>query len=40
MSNYSTDADILEYEPTIKEFGVIDFSAEHTKTTADIQRHL
>ena len=40
MSNYTTDADILEYEPTIKEYGVIDFSAYHTKTTADIQRHL
>lgn len=40
MSNYTTDADILEYEPTIKEFGVIDFSDYHTKSTADIQRHL
>ena len=40
MSNYSTDADILEYEPTIKEYGVIDFSSYHAKTTADIQRHL
>lgn len=40
MSNYSTDADILEYEPTIKEFGIIDFSSYHEKTTADIQRLL
>lgn len=40
MSNYSTDADVLEYEPTIKEYGVIDFSSYHAKTTADIQRHL
>jgi hypothetical protein len=40
MANYTTDADILEYEPTIKEFGVIDFSDYHSKTTADIQRHL
>ena len=40
MSNYITDADILEYEPTIKEYGIIDFSVAHSKTTADIQRHL
>ena len=40
MSNYSTDADILEYEPNIKEYGIIDFSSFHSKTTADIQRHL
>ena len=40
MSNYTTDADLLEYEPQIKEFGVIDFSAAHSKTTADIQRLL
>jgi hypothetical protein len=40
MSNYSTDADILEFEPSIKEYGVIDFSSYHAKTTADIQRHL
>jgi hypothetical protein len=40
MSNYSTDADVIEYEPTIKEYGVIDFSSYHAKTTADIQRHL
>ena len=40
MSNYSTDADILEFEPAIKEYGVIDFSSYHAKTTADIQRHL
>tara|TARA_B100000965_G_scaffold405510_2_gene439875 strand:+ start:2069 stop:2518 length:450 start_codon:yes stop_codon:yes gene_type:complete len=40
MSNYTTDADVLEYEPQIKEYGVIDFSSYHAKTTADIQRHL
>ena len=40
MSNYSTDADILEYEPTIKDYGVIDFTPFHAKTTEDIQRHL
>ena len=40
MANYTTDADILEYEPQIKEYGILDFSSEHTKTTADIQRHL
>tara|TARA_X000000950_G_scaffold112882_2_gene142073 strand:+ start:2181 stop:2633 length:453 start_codon:yes stop_codon:yes gene_type:complete len=40
MSNYSTDADILEYEPNIKDYGIIDFTAYHTKTTADIQRLL
>jgi hypothetical protein len=40
MSNYATDSDILEYEPTIKEFGIIDFSSYHSKTTADIQRLL
>ncbi len=40
MSNYSTDADILEYEPQIKDYGIIDFTDYHSKTTADIQRHL
>tara|TARA_R100000734_G_scaffold18169_1_gene14855 strand:+ start:681 stop:1133 length:453 start_codon:yes stop_codon:yes gene_type:complete len=40
MSNYTTDADILEYEPNIKDYGIIDFSDYHSKTTADIQRHL
>ena len=40
MANYTTDADLLEYEPQLKEYGIIDFSAEHTKTTADVQRHL
>jgi hypothetical protein len=40
MSNYSTDADVLEYEPQIKEYGIIDFSSYHAKTTADIQRLL
>jgi len=40
MSNYSTDTDVLEYEPQIKEFGIIDFSAYHAKTTQDIQRLL
>jgi hypothetical protein len=40
MSNYSTDANILEYEPQIKDYGIIDFTDYHSKTTADIQRHL
>ena len=40
MSNYATDSDVLEIEPRIKDFGVIDFTADHTKTTADIQRLL
>ena len=40
MSNYSTDADLLEYEPQIKEYGVIDFTDYHAKTTADVQRYL
>ena len=40
MSNYATDTDLLEYEPTIKEFGIIDFSDLHTKTTDDINRLL
>ena len=40
MSNYATDSDVLEYEPRIKDYGVIDFTADHTKTTADIQRLL
>jgi hypothetical protein len=40
MSNYSTDADILEYEPQIKEYGILDFTNEHAKTTADIKRYL
>ena len=40
MSNYATDSDVLEYEPRIKDYGVIDFTADHTKSTADIQRLL
>ena len=40
MSNYSTDANVLEYEPQIKEYGILDFTDDHTKTTADIQRYL
>jgi len=40
MANYTTDADLLEYEPQIKEYGILEFSAMHTKTTIDIQRHL
>lgn len=40
MSNYSTDANVLEYEPQIKEYGILDFGDEHAKTTADIQRYL
>ena len=40
MSNYSTDANVLEYEPQIKEYGILDFTDDHTKTTADIKRYL
>lgn len=40
MSNYTTDADLLEYEPQIKEYGIIDFTDYHAKTTADVQRYL
>lgn len=40
MANYSTDTDLLEYEPGILTYGIQDFSDLHTKTTQDIQRHL
>ena len=40
MSNYTTDADILEWEPSIKEYGIIDFSTYHAKTKADVNRWL
>ncbi len=40
MANYATDSDVLEYEPRIKDYGVIDFTSDHTRTTADIQRLL
>ena len=40
MSNYATDNDVLEYEPQLKEYGIIDFSDGLTKSTADIKRLL
>ena len=40
MSNYTTDADILEWEPSIKEYGIIDFSTYHAKTKDDVNRWL
>ena len=40
MSNYATDTDVLEYEPQLKEYGIIDFSDDLTKSTADVQRML
>lgn len=40
MANYSTDNDLLEYEPEILTYGIQSFSDLHTKTTQDIQRHL
>lgn len=40
MANYSSDSDLLEYEPQITEYGIPSFSDLHTKTTADIQRDL
>lgn len=36
----STDADVKVYEPTVDQFGIQDFSTEHAKTQADIERLL
>lgn len=40
MSNYATDNDVLEYEPQLKEYGIIDFEDALTKSTTDVQRLL
>lgn len=40
MSQFATDADLLEYEPQIKEFGIQDFGDLHQKTYDDIIRLL
>jgi hypothetical protein len=36
----STDADVKVYEPTVTSYGIQEFSAEHAKTKADIERLL
>ena len=40
MATFATDADLLDYVPDIKKYGIQDFSAEHTKTYDDIIRLL
>jgi hypothetical protein len=36
----STDQDILEYVPDLYDYGIQDFSADHTRTREDILRRL
>tara|TARA_R110000868_G_scaffold141483_5_gene358037 strand:+ start:747 stop:1196 length:450 start_codon:yes stop_codon:yes gene_type:complete len=40
MTSFATDADLLEYVPDIKKYGIQEFTAEHTKTYDDIIRLL
>lgn len=40
MAQFATDADLLEYEPQIKDYGIQDFSNLHEKTYDDIIRLL
>jgi hypothetical protein len=40
VANFSTDSDLLEYEPEIKNYGIQDFSDLHAKSKQDILRHL
>ena len=40
MAAYSTDLDLLTYEPQIKDWGILDFTDEHDKSTDDVNRYL
>jgi hypothetical protein len=40
MPTFATDADLLEYEPQIKQFGISEYTTEHEKTYEDIVRLL
>jgi len=40
MPTFATDTNLLEYEPQIKEFGILEYTTEHEKTYEDIVRLL
>ena len=40
MANYSTDADLEQYEPDIKNYGIQDFSDLHALSKSDILRDI
>jgi len=40
MATFANDNDILDYEPSIKNFGIQEFTADHEKTYDDIIRLL
>ena len=40
MANFTTDADLEQYEPDIKNFGIQDYSDLHALSTADVKRDI
>jgi len=40
MPTFATDTNLLEYEPQIKQFGILEYTTEHEKTYEDIVRLL
>ena len=40
MANYSSDSDLEQYEPDIKNYGIQDFSDLHALSTADLKRDI
>ena len=40
MATFATDADILNYEPSITQYGIQEYTTEHTNTYDDIIRLL
>jgi hypothetical protein len=40
VANFTTDSDIEQYEPDIKNYGIQDFSDLHALSTADVKRDI
>ena len=40
MANFTTDSDLEQYEPDIKNYGIQDYSDLHTLSTADVKRDI
>jgi len=40
VANFTTDSDLEQYEPDIKNYGIQDFSDLHALSTADIKRDI
>ena len=40
MANFTTDSDLAQYEPDIKNYGIQDFSDLHALSTADVKRDI